>query len=509
MRTGGRDFDDLPVQPLDQRTIFGFGVADDNVVISDEKDVGDLTLGGKGFTRTGRTEDQAVRVFEEFSVYHDEIVGKRVQPAVQRFAAVLIKLLRGKRHKHGDGGCRKAALYLDLIQPQRQAAHQAFFLSEVQRHQLAVILLRDTGRLQAIDAELRHGIRDIQNEERQQKHTLISALQLLQQFFRFIAIGGEVGRDNVHVVACADGLFLLLNLHAVEIGDLAFDSLDGGNLIDRLDVHRDDDGTFHVQKFSQHPVVQFRGEDLQERSRAALLSDAEGIALGKFKGAGRDEVLDGQTGGRQPVPRKAERRRLVDMEHIMQQLKPGSAVQRLGGNAKALEIVENVHFDALETGLCRFQSIRFNAEGDILTFNQAVVALGKLVTEHLRVLGANSIIGVAAQRNSDLRAVGILVRRHVEKRQLEVDGCVEVVEEITPAVKDSGFVFILTELVVDVLKLNGFCVVVFCYPANAVREHPLEGNGILRGSMLRVLPLRACDGGVDPFAFGSCQVSCG
>ena len=27
---------------------------------------------------------------------------------------------------------------------------------------------------------------------------------------------------------------LLLNLHAVEIGDLAFDSLDGGNLIDRL-----------------------------------------------------------------------------------------------------------------------------------------------------------------------------------------------------------------------------------------------------------------------------------
>ena len=138
---------------------------------------------------------KAVRVFEEFSVYHDEIVGKRVQPAVQRFAAVLIKLLRGKRHKHGDGGCRKAALYLDLIQPQRQAAHQAFFLSEVQRHQLAVILLRDTGRLQAIDAELRHGIRDIQNEERQQKHTLISALQLLQQFFRFIAIGGEVGRE--------------------------------------------------------------------------------------------------------------------------------------------------------------------------------------------------------------------------------------------------------------------------------------------------------------------------
>ena len=334
-------------------------------------------------------------------------------------------------------------------------------------------------------------------------------MQLLQQFFRFIAIGGEVGRDNVHVVACADGLFLLLNLHAVEIGDLAFDSLDGGNLIDRLDVHRDDDGTFHVQKFSQHPVVQFRGKDLQERNRAALLPDAEGIALGKFKGAGRDEVLDGQTGGRQPVPRKAESRRLVDMEHIVQQLKPGSAVQRLGCDAKTLEIVENIHFNALQAWLCRFQSVRFNAESDILAFNQAVVALCQLVTKHLRVFGADGIVGVATQRNGDLRAVGVLVRRHVEKRQLKVDGCVEVVEEITPAVKDGAFVLVLRELIVDVLKLNGLCVVVFCYPANAVREHPLEGNGILRGSMLRVLPLRACDGGVDPFAFGSCQVSCG
>ena len=99
MRTGGGDFDDLPVQPLDQRPVFRFGVADDNVVVGDEIHIGDLTLGGKGFSGTGGAKNQAVRVFEELSVHHDEVVGQRVQPAVERLAAVLVKLLRRKRHE--------------------------------------------------------------------------------------------------------------------------------------------------------------------------------------------------------------------------------------------------------------------------------------------------------------------------------------------------------------------------------------------------------------------------
>ena len=57
MRTGGRDFDDLPVQPLDQWTVFRFGVADDNIIVSDEIDVGDLALGGKGFAAAGCTKN--------------------------------------------------------------------------------------------------------------------------------------------------------------------------------------------------------------------------------------------------------------------------------------------------------------------------------------------------------------------------------------------------------------------------------------------------------------------
>ena len=84
-------------------------------------------------------------------------------------------------------------------------------------------------------------------------------------------------------------------------------------------------------------------------------------------------------------------------------------------NAKAFEIVEYIRFNALQAWLCRFHSVRVNAERQILCLDKSVVALGELVTEHLRVLGSDGIILVAAQRNGDLRAVGVLVCRHVEE----------------------------------------------------------------------------------------------
>ena len=102
MRACGGDFNDLPVQALHQRPVFGFGVADDNVVVGDEKHVGDLPLCGKALAASGCAKDEAVGVLETLAVYHDEVVRQRVQPAVQSFLAVLKQLLRGKGDKNSD-----------------------------------------------------------------------------------------------------------------------------------------------------------------------------------------------------------------------------------------------------------------------------------------------------------------------------------------------------------------------------------------------------------------------
>ena len=102
MRACGGDFNDLSVQALHQRPVFGFRVTDDNVVVSNEEHVGDLPLRRKGFAAAGCTKDEAVGVLQTLAVYHDEVVRQRVQPAVQGFLAVLKQLLRGKGDKNSD-----------------------------------------------------------------------------------------------------------------------------------------------------------------------------------------------------------------------------------------------------------------------------------------------------------------------------------------------------------------------------------------------------------------------
>ena len=102
MRACGGDFNDLSVQALHQRSVFGFGVTDDNVIVSNEEHVGNLPLCGKALAAAGSTKDEAIGVLETLAVYHDEVVRQRVQPAVQGFLTVLKQLLRGKGDKNSD-----------------------------------------------------------------------------------------------------------------------------------------------------------------------------------------------------------------------------------------------------------------------------------------------------------------------------------------------------------------------------------------------------------------------
>ena len=89
VRRGRRNADNLSVQTLHQGTVLGFGVADDNIIIGYEKHIGNLTLCREGLTAARCAENQAVRVLQLLSVYHNEVVGKSVNAAVQRFVAGL------------------------------------------------------------------------------------------------------------------------------------------------------------------------------------------------------------------------------------------------------------------------------------------------------------------------------------------------------------------------------------------------------------------------------------
>ena len=66
-----------------------FRVTDDNIITGKQKAVGDFSFCAKGLATSRCPKYQAVGVFQQLSVHHDEVVGQGVDAVVQSLFAVL------------------------------------------------------------------------------------------------------------------------------------------------------------------------------------------------------------------------------------------------------------------------------------------------------------------------------------------------------------------------------------------------------------------------------------
>ena len=321
----------------------------------------------------------------------------------------------------------------------------------------------------------------VHDEDGHEEQSLIAGLEILQQTLCLTAEGGKIGRDDVHIVAGADRLFLLFDLHLVEVGDLHLDALDCLRLVNRPDMKIDRDVAVHLKEVGKHTVIEFRREDLQEAHCADGSAHLEALAFTEVKGSGRDEVLRAESRPGNHVKGKAERLIGVHVEHIMKHFQPFVAGQRLGSHTKGFEVVENVGFNAFELRLCRAEGVRLNAEGDVLPLDQSVVALGELALQHTGILGADVVEGVLLCRNVDALAELIEACLLIDEGELNENRAVKVVQKVAPVLKDGSFVLVLRKLVVDVLKGDGLRVEAAVHLADTVAAHLHIGNGLLGG----------------------------
>ena len=162
----GEDLYDLPTDTLHQQARTPLpGHTDDQHHLGKQKAVA-ISRWRRGFTPTRRTQNQAVGVFQHFSVYHDEVVGQGVD------AGSTAPLCRsgifwcGERYKHSRRTALSPSLDLDSIESQRQTAHQPFFLLKVQSGQLAVILLGNGTCLKDVVTQLTGIVRCVQHQKR-------------------------------------------------------------------------------------------------------------------------------------------------------------------------------------------------------------------------------------------------------------------------------------------------------------------------------------------------------
>ena len=147
-----------------------------------------------------------------------------------------------------------------------------------------------------------------------------------------------------------------------------------------------------------------------------------------------------------------------------------------------MEVVQQVVLDVVEPGLDLRHTFALHPKGDEFGLGQTIIALGKLLAQHLGILRTHIIETIPLERNADalfkLGAVGC----HVHKGQFKLDAGIKEVQETAPFLENGGLILLLGELIIDVLILDGAGVVVCFHPASAILKHPLHGDGLLGGT---------------------------
>ena len=185
--------------------------------------------------------------------------------------------------------------------------------------------------------------------------------------------------------------------------------------------------------------------------------------------------------------------------------KPFFTVQRSGSYTKTLEVIKYIGLNTLQTGLGGFDAVRVDTKGQIFGLNETVVTSGQLILQHCGVFLADTVKGVPLGRDGNGVSKGLLRCRKVQKRQLEMNRAIKIIEEITPPLKDCRLIFVLGELIVDVLKLDGLCVVAVRYATDSVRPHPFIRDTVLRRFSFFVRAVSAGNGRFDLLLIGAGQ----
>ena len=344
--TGGRNMDNLTAQRFHQRIILAFRVCNDNIVRCGEEHIGDFTLCTERLTASRCAEDQTVRVFQLLPVCHNHVVGYRVQTVIEGIP-LHEKLLRGERHKDGGGSGSQRPLDGNEVICQRQAAHKTLLLQIIQTVQSAVELLSDASSLKHGTIQLLLGLGRIEEKHRNKEHTLITALQIIQNLLGLAAISCKVARNNFHIITRPHSFLLFLNFHTVQVSNFAFDQFDGFQLIYRLHMNADHQIFVHVQKFGQHLIRQFRGKDVQIGCSTIGVTHHKVLAALEQETGRGNEVFGRHAALQDAVIAEIELLLFLLMKGFVHDLKPFHAVQRIGFHAQHLEIVENIGFDTL------------------------------------------------------------------------------------------------------------------------------------------------------------------
>ena len=398
--------------------------------------------------------------------------------AVVEGRAIHAKFPRHKGNEDGRGAGGHAALNFNAVVAESQRGHIALLLLPVQPLDGAVIFLCDAvhGENVVFQPLPRGG--GVDDQERQEEHSLVAALQVGQQLGGILGKGDEIGRENVRVISGAGGLALLLHFHLVNVGDFTLDRFNGLDLVHRLNVHGDSQLGVQLQNLQQQLVRQLRRHNLQVGRRAPCLAHAERAALPEVKAVRHDKVFRSHASMGDVRPLEAEWLPAAGVKLAVQQGQTLPPVKGLALYPQSLKVADHVRLYTFQTGTGGGHIFSGDAKGDVLGPFDTVVAFGDLVFQHPRVFRADAVEAVI--RLGDIHLVAAPgAAAAVDKGKLERQRTVKIIQPRTPAAENGRLILGGRNGIVDVLIFQRFCVDTAGELTNAVRQHPHIGNGLL------------------------------
>ena len=117
-------------------------------------------------------------------------------------------------------------------------------------------------------------------------------MQVTEDILCLACVGGKVSGDDIHIETFPHRLFLGVDLHTVNVGDLPLDRLDCLVLIHAADMEADKQPAVRIQQFGEHTVIHFRRADLQKGYGTEFIRHRELPCCTETEGRRRDKILD-------------------------------------------------------------------------------------------------------------------------------------------------------------------------------------------------------------------------
>ena len=211
-------------------------------------------------------------------------------------------------------------------------------------------------------------VRKIHHQKGHQKHSLIPALQITEDILCLACVGGKVGGDDIHIEPLTHSLFLRVNLHTVNVGDLPFDRFDCLVLIHTADMEADKQPAIRIQQFGEHTVIHFRCADLQKRCGTEFIRHRELPCFTEAEGGRCDKILERQAGRGKPAPFKGKPFP-VRVQDAVEHFQPLLAAKLLCQSTHDFEMVKGVYDDPGKPCPCGFAVPCLDGEGQVLCFD--------------------------------------------------------------------------------------------------------------------------------------------